>query len=476
MADLVAVVLSHRRSIGNRDRRGRVGAEDAVSGRVDETVGPDVVRIRPVAERPVREDLQLPVARALHQRPCQRVPVGVAVVGEKVREATAHDRHGQPEIVADLVAVVPRHRRIVHRLHRDRHRRYVRIKLPVIGLVGEAVGAVEVGVGRVDKRAIGIEAERAVRGGAHQRRCEQRAVHVRVVGEHPGCGHRQRVVLVYAEAVQVRHRRVVRVVHRIHRDRHRGHVRIELPVIGLVGEAVAAVEVGVGRVDKRAIGIEAERAVRGGAHQRRGEHRAVHVSVVGEHPGCSHPQRVTLLYAETVQARHRGVVHRVHRDREALRRRFDTTVSRPAIVDQPHRDICGSESIGRRRKAQYAVVRHAGQFRKQSVIVGCDFEMQGLTGFIRRPRQDRRCPAPYRVRTGVLIDRLVGTYDEAWRIVDRIDVYCHGGVVGPRSAIAHLIGKCIGTVEVQIRRVGKTAVQFQVQLPMRYAGDHDRPP
>src|SRR2546421_12239122 len=63
--------------------------------------------------------------------------------------------------------------------------------LPIC-LVGEGIGAVEVGVGRIAERAVGIQGEAAIGRSAHEDSSERVAVHIGVVGQDAGCSDRQR--------------------------------------------------------------------------------------------------------------------------------------------------------------------------------------------------------------------------------------------------------------------------------------------
>src|SRR5439155_100298 len=122
----------------------------------------------------------------------------------------------------------------------DAHGGDARVGLAVIGLVGEAVGAVVVGRRDVAEAAVAVQRQAAVCGLAHQHRTQGVAVHVAVVDQHAGRGHVQGRVFSRGVAVVDSHRRVV---HACDGDAHRGNARVGLAVISLVGEAVGAVVV-----------------------------------------------------------------------------------------------------------------------------------------------------------------------------------------------------------------------------------------
>src|SRR5207247_2682468 len=76
--------------------------------------------------------------------------------------------------------------RVVHACDGDAHRGDARVGLAVIGLVGEAVGAVVVGRRDVAEAAVAVQCQAAVCGLAHQHRAQGVAVHVAVVDQHAG--------------------------------------------------------------------------------------------------------------------------------------------------------------------------------------------------------------------------------------------------------------------------------------------------
>src|SRR5207245_2425056 len=97
--------------------------------------------------------------------------------------------------------------RLVHVVDGDGHGRGAAVRAAVVRLVGEAVGAVEVGRGRVGEGAVAGELGGAVRGLRHEDGGQRVVAGVGVVGEHAGRGHAQRVILVDRIAVVVGRRR-----------------------------------------------------------------------------------------------------------------------------------------------------------------------------------------------------------------------------------------------------------------------------
>ena len=95
------------------------------------------------------------MTRAAHKRRRQGVAVHVRIV--------AQDRHSNGRVFIGAGGVVGRNRWVVDRRDGQSNRGNVAVELAVVGLVGEAVGAVVIGGGRVDERAIGVESQAPVR-------------------------------------------------------------------------------------------------------------------------------------------------------------------------------------------------------------------------------------------------------------------------------------------------------------------------
>src|SRR5439155_8799493 len=122
------------------------------------------------------------------------------------------DQHGR--VFCRAHGLAGGHRRIVDSGDGDRDRRNVAVLLTVVGLVGEAVGAVEVRRRRVGEGTVRVqgEGERGGRGvlraGDEDRR-DRVLVRIRVVAENAGGGHGKRGVLIGAVRVVVRDGRIV---------------------------------------------------------------------------------------------------------------------------------------------------------------------------------------------------------------------------------------------------------------------------
>src|SRR5439155_7773175 len=92
-------------------------------------------------------------------------------------------------------------------------------------------------------------------------------------------------------------------------------------IAGTVGEAVAAVVVGGGRVGKRAVRMQRQRAVDRAVHQLGRERVVVGVGVIGQHALIGgHGQRVVLGHGVCIRAGHGSVIlcsqqhHVIHAD------------------------------------------------------------------------------------------------------------------------------------------------------------------
>ena len=334
--------------LGARDRirlahadghRGPVARPLAVGEAVGEAVGAREAGIRRIGEGAVRVDQNGAVAGVPEQRGVERIAVGVAVVGQHVeggRAALAGGVH-----VGDRRdGVIDRVRGVVDRGHRDADRRGGATPLAVGEAVGEAVGAVEVGVRRIGEGAVGIGDNGAIGGPGRDRGAEGIAVGVLVVGQHVD-GNRR---------ILVGGRRIVpgdgRRIRRLHRDADRGGSAPPLAVRDAVGEAVGARKTGIGRVGEGAAGIECDAAVGRPGDQRWAERVAVDIAVVGQHDDGD---RRALRGRHRVVGRRGGVVDRGHRD--AHRRGVGAAVPVRDAVGE----AVGAVEVGVRRIGEGAV-------------------------------------------------------------------------------------------------------------------------
>ena len=94
----------------------------------------------------------------------------------------------QRRVFVEKINVVQRHRHIVGRADRNGHPGSGRSRLRVACLVEETVATEEILLGRVDKRAVGRQRERAVLGRFEQCGAQRITLGIDVVGQHTGGG------------------------------------------------------------------------------------------------------------------------------------------------------------------------------------------------------------------------------------------------------------------------------------------------
>ena len=118
------------------------------------------------------------MGRAVDHGSGQRIAVGIGVVGQHAVGCVDRQRR----VLVGLVRIVDGDGQTIDL---DGHRGRGRCRLAVVDGIGERVGPVEAGVGRVVERAVGVERQRAVGRVIDQRRRQGVAVGVGVVGEDP---------------------------------------------------------------------------------------------------------------------------------------------------------------------------------------------------------------------------------------------------------------------------------------------------
>ena len=232
----------------DRDGRGRLGdiAVD-VGDLVGEAVGAGEAGIRRVGEGAVRIDHHRAVGRVGELHP----DVAAVRAGRVVARQVAVDRR----VFGRGVAVVDRHRDVVARLDRDRRGRFGDVAVDVGDLVGEAVGAAEVGVRRIGEGAVRIDHHRAV-GRVGQLHPDVAAVGTRRVVA--GQTRADRSVFGGRVGVVDRQRNVIDGFDDDRRARFRD---VAVDVGDLVREAVGAGVTGIRRVGEGAVRIDHHRAV-----------------------------------------------------------------------------------------------------------------------------------------------------------------------------------------------------------------------
>ncbi len=371
----------------------------------------------------------------------------------------AADRGVHRHILRSGEAVVVRHGRIVHRVHRDGHGRIVAQRTRIADLVGEGDDAVVVRVRRVIEGSVRIEDQRAVRrrrSTAHQapnQRCV-RCFRIAVVTSDGLRGERS--VLVQAVGIIVRDRRIV---HRRNGDGHGRRIAVGGGIADLVSEAHRAREVSVGRIDERAVAIEGKRAVRHGratADEAPGQlsARIVRVAIVAADRII---QVAVFRDAEAVIVRHGAIIHRVHRDGHG---RWIARVARVAHL------------VG---EADRAVV-----IRRGRVVEGA-VRIEHQRAVRRRRATAHQAPGKLRVR---VVDVAVVARDVLGRqgrvlihgetvivrdgaVVHRVHGDRDGRRVARGARVASLISEADRTVVVRRRCVVERAVRIEHQRAVR---------
>jgi len=159
--------------------------------------------------------------------------------------------------------------------------------------------------GRVGEAAVRIEHQRAVQDTGVQDRGQRIPLDVCVVGQNARGGHDQDRGRSHRVRVIGRNRGVV---HCGDRDRHGGRKRVDLPVGGMIGEAVRAGPVRTRRVGEAAVRIERQGAI-GYAGVQNGRQRiTIIVRVIGQDAWGSHDQGRVLIRGIRVIGRSRAPV------------------------------------------------------------------------------------------------------------------------------------------------------------------------
>ncbi len=400
---------------------------------VGERVGAVEVGGRVVGERTIVVDSQLAVGRRGVGRHGQAIPVDVGIVAEHTRGSD-----GKGLVLVGGPIIVLGQRCIVYGVDRDVDRGRVGVGAGVLGLVGEGVRAVVVGGRRVTDLArvgaggddLGGAVSRIAQAAA--RHAEAVALDVCVVGQHVYDLGR---VLVGFGRVVYGYRRVVDSVDP---DVDRDGIAVGGAVAGLVGEGIAAVEVGGRVVAKRTVGVERQPAVGRPGHLGRREVSVVDVVVVAEHTRGSDVQRGVLVGVVAVALGHRRVVYGGDRHVDPTRRR--PTV---AVGDSVGEGI-GAVGVGIRIVLEGAVSVLAHRTLRRLGEVG---DAQAIALFVG--------VVGYDVYVGSRV--LVGGLDIVngdRSVVDRADRDVDGGGVGPALAVADLEGERVVAVEVVVGRVG----------------------
>ena len=244
----------------------------------------------------------------------------------------------------------------------------------------------------------------------HQDRRERIGIDVGVVTDDPRGGDDERRVLDRVVGVVDGDGEVVDVGKD---DRDRGHVRVDLPVAGHVGEGVRPAEAGARNVSERAVGLEGDDTVSRRCDEPGGDRIAVDVKVVGKYPRSRDREQGSVEPGEGVVDGDRGVVYRRDRDPKRLRRaRIGAEESRAAIVLGLYRHQGRTMGIRGRGEGERAVRGDRRGDGEEGRRVGRDEKDNGLGRLVGRAGADVRRPSYDRLGSGILEDGLIGTGSE----------------------------------------------------------------
>ena len=351
------------------------------------------------------------------------IAVQIAVVGEHVDY-----RRG---VFAECSAVINGHRIIVGRIdgQADRSRRGV-----TIGIgdgIGEAVGAVVVLRRGVSDGAVIVDGNRAMQrlGDAGQL---EPAINGGVVGKH--VDHRSGV---FVQDCTVFHRHH-RIIHRIDGDTDNRRGNITVGINNRVGEAVAAVVVGIRGINEIAVRVHRDQAMLGLGEAVEAE-IAIGRGIIGQ--GIDN-RRGILIQGRHIGNRDRHVIAGVNGQLDRCRRGGTVAVN-DRIGEAVGAVVIGVRRIGHSAVAvdgHRAVLRLGNTVHKHLaavhiVIVGHDVQIhRGIFVYDRR-----------------IVDR-------NRRVIDRIDGQIDARRIETPGAIGNHIGKVVGAIIVRIGGVGYRAV------------------
>ena len=235
-----------------------------------------------------------------------------------IRVIAQHARRGnvQGGILIRAVCVPHCHRGIVYGLDRNGHCCRVGVEDSIVRLVSKAVGAVPVPVGCIGERPIAIQRHCTVRRTGHKRTRQAVSVYVGVIPQHARCGYDQWGVLVHHEVGVGGCRRGI--IHRIHCNRDRGYVGVQLTIMSLVRESIHTVPVLIRDIIKRSLGIQCECSAAWTGHQYGRESIIVRIRVVAQHPCIPYVQWRVFVHAIGVVCGHGRIIAGKNGDRDRL--------------------------------------------------------------------------------------------------------------------------------------------------------------
>jgi hypothetical protein len=427
----VSSTATGRSSMGVDGQEGGGGGDIAIGiGQgVGEAVGAVVVGVRGVGEAAVGVDHDAAVAGSGGERPgVAAIPRGGVVGGQGLS--------GQRAVFVGEEGVVDGDRQVVDGVDGQEGGGGGDIAIGIGQGVGEAVGAVVVGVRGVGEAAVGVDHDAAVAGSGGE--CPGVAAIPRggVVGGQGLSG--QRAVFVGEEGVVDGDRQVVDGV-----DGQEGGGGGDIAIgIGQgVGEAVGAVVVGVRGVGEAAVGVDHDAAVAGSGGERPGVAAIPRGGVVGGQ-GLS-GQRAVFVGEEGVVDGDRQVVDGV--DGQEGGGGGDIAIG----IGQGVGEAVGAVVVGVRGVGEAAVgVDH------DAAVAGSGGERPGVAAI---PRGGVVGGQGLSGQRAVFVGE-EGVVDGDRQVVDGVDGQEGGGGGDIAIGIGQGVGEAVGAVVVGVRGVGEAAV------------------
>jgi hypothetical protein len=396
---------------------------------VGEAVGAVVVGVRGVGEAAVGVDHDAAVAGSGGERPgVAAIPRGGVVGGQGLS--------GQRAVFVGEEGVVDGDRQVVDGVDGQEGGGGGDIAIGIGQGVGEAVGAVVVGVRGVGEAAVGVDHDAAVAGSGGERPGVAAIPRGGVVGGQGLSG--QRAVFVGEEGVVDGDRQVVDGV-----DGQEGGGGGDIAIgIGQgVGEAVGAVVVGVRGVGEAAVGVDHDAAVAGSGGERPGVAAIPRGGVVGGQ-GLS-GQRAVFVGEEGVVDGDRQVVDGV--DGQEGGGGGDIAIG----IGQGVGEAVGAVVVGVRGVGEAAVgVDH------DAAVAGSGGERPGVAAI---PRGGVVGGQGLSGQRAVFVGE-EGVVDGDRQVVDGVDGQEGGGGGDIAIGIGQGVGEAVGAVVVGVRGVGEAAV------------------
>ena len=228
----------------DRDRRSRETAL-AVADLIGDRIGAVEIERRRIRDRAVGIDHNRAIRRACRDHG-QRIAINIGII--------AQNSDCYRRVFIGRCSIVGRNRGIVDRIDRDCNRRGRCAALAVADRIRDRISAVEIGARCIDNRPVGIDDNRAIR--CTCRRNGQRiAIGIAVIGQNR---NRDGRILIGPRNIVDRNRRVIDCTDG---DDHGSGRKTAIAVADRVNDRIDAIEIGIGHIAQRAVGIDRDGAV-----------------------------------------------------------------------------------------------------------------------------------------------------------------------------------------------------------------------